>query len=276
MTRSPSLPRDSCRLLQDSNEPPRPPDRRKSLTPALSAPSITSCRHPAPPPPPLPPLLRIASPCPWRRRRITAILHFHCAAVVVVQHSDSPSFLHERASVIDDSGSTALRPHTYVHVPPGSSLPSANPANEEFKDLAKSVADGLGGRPGGEAPIALLKVQAWAARTLGVEKKPARVFNTDDSPLCHVDVAKAKEPWSMKPCVEGIVEWSCTHERASWTKVGEDALKTKTVTRSWQSLGKMTPKSQCSQIMEDETSRRTRGQLGMNARNDFANNAQAR
>uniref|UniRef100_A0A0E0LYF2 Uncharacterized protein n=1 Tax=Oryza punctata TaxID=4537 RepID=A0A0E0LYF2_ORYPU len=130
MTRSPSLPRDSCRLLQDSNEPPRPPDRRKSLTPALSAPSITSCRHPAPPPPPLPPLLRIASPCPWRRRRITAILHFHCAAVVVVQHSDSPSFLHERASVIDDSGSTALRPHTYVHVPPGSSLPSANPANE--------------------------------------------------------------------------------------------------------------------------------------------------
>uniref|UniRef100_A0A0E0JX00 Uncharacterized protein n=1 Tax=Oryza punctata TaxID=4537 RepID=A0A0E0JX00_ORYPU len=64
---------------------------------------------------------------------------------------------------------------------------------------------------------------------------PARVVNTDDSPLCHVDVAKAKgarEPWSMKPRVE-----------ASKTKVCEDALKTKTVTRSWQALRKMMPKT---------------------------------
>uniref|UniRef100_A0A0E0JHA2 Uncharacterized protein n=1 Tax=Oryza punctata TaxID=4537 RepID=A0A0E0JHA2_ORYPU len=36
----------------------------------------------------------------------------------------------------------------------------------------------------------------------------------------------------MKPRVE-----------VSWTKVREDALKTKTVTRSWQSLRKMMPKS---------------------------------
>uniref|UniRef100_A0A0E0B574 Uncharacterized protein n=1 Tax=Oryza glumipatula TaxID=40148 RepID=A0A0E0B574_9ORYZ len=46
--------------------------------------------------------------------------------------------------------------------------------------------------------------------------------------LCAVvDVAKvkgAREPWSMKPCVDraagcawGAVEWSWTHRRASWT-----------------------------------------------------------
>uniref|UniRef100_A0A0E0M3H8 Uncharacterized protein n=1 Tax=Oryza punctata TaxID=4537 RepID=A0A0E0M3H8_ORYPU len=75
-------------------------------------------------------------------------------------------------------------------------------------------------------------------------RKPTRVLNTDDSPLCHVDVAKAKgarEPWSMKP--------------ASWTNVREDALKTKIVTRSRQSLRKMTPKSRCSRTMKEEMSR---------------------
>uniref|UniRef100_A0A0D9ZHS5 Uncharacterized protein n=1 Tax=Oryza glumipatula TaxID=40148 RepID=A0A0D9ZHS5_9ORYZ len=87
--------------------------------------------------------------------------------------------------------------------------------------------------------------------------------------LCAVvNVAKAKgarEPWLMKP--------------ASWTKVREDALETKTVTQSRQLLRKITLKSRCSRTVKDETSCRvcqTRGQLGTNARNGVANTVRAR
>nr|AAL79733.1 hypothetical protein [Oryza sativa Japonica Group]BAD61736.1 hypothetical protein [Oryza sativa Japonica Group]BAD62355.1 hypothetical protein [Oryza sativa Japonica Group] len=66
---------------------------------------------------------------------------------------------------------------------------------------------------------------------------------------------------------------------ASWTKVREDALETKTVTQSRQSLRKMTPKSQCSRTVKDETSHRvcqTPGQLRTNAHASVSNTAWAR
>uniref|UniRef100_A0A0E0K4T2 Uncharacterized protein n=1 Tax=Oryza punctata TaxID=4537 RepID=A0A0E0K4T2_ORYPU len=63
----------------------------------------------------------------------------------------------------------------------------------------------------------------------------------------------------MKPCVDRSQEAdvevanrrSWTHGRASWTNVREDALKTKTVPRSRQSLRKMTLKSRCSRTVKE-------------------------
>uniref|UniRef100_A0A0E0G7W4 Uncharacterized protein n=1 Tax=Oryza nivara TaxID=4536 RepID=A0A0E0G7W4_ORYNI len=61
--------------------------------------------------------------------------------------------------------------------------------------------------------------------------------------------------------------------------VCEDALETKTVTQSRQSLRKMMPKSRCSRTVKDETSDRvcqTLGQLGTNARASVTNTVLAR
>nr|BAD35433.1 hypothetical protein [Oryza sativa Japonica Group] len=92
-------------------------------------------------------------------------------------------------------------------------------------------------------------------------------------------------PQRLPPLVTGIL-WD-PHAIPSYkvrmgrhrVVVREDALKMMTVTRSRQSLRKMTPKSLCCRTVEDETSCRvcqTWGQLGTNARNGVANTARAR
>uniref|UniRef100_A0A0D3GZ30 Uncharacterized protein n=1 Tax=Oryza barthii TaxID=65489 RepID=A0A0D3GZ30_9ORYZ len=96
-------------------------------------------------------------------------------------------------------------------------------------------------------------------RTLGLEKKPARVLNTDDIPLCHSRCSQSEG------CEGAVVDESVRRVamvdvveigRASWTKVHENTLETKTVTQSRQSLGKMTLKSRCRRTVKDKTLRR--------------------
>uniref|UniRef100_A0A0D9Y1S0 Uncharacterized protein n=1 Tax=Leersia perrieri TaxID=77586 RepID=A0A0D9Y1S0_9ORYZ len=94
-----------------------------------------------------------------------------------------------------------------------------------------------------------------------LEKKPARELTTDDSPLCH---CRGSQSEGREEVVVVVV--AC---RVAVVDVAE--TKTATIAAV---VRKMTPKSRCSQTVEDEQSHRvcqTHGRLGTNAHNGVAN-----